>query len=88
MKSKEAIDQLDNQKWAATSPAERLHLLEEVRENMKKYGQELAASDTKMKNGLMGEDLYNDAISQVATIVPMANTVTARSHDPDQQKSL
>jgi acyl-CoA reductase-like NAD-dependent aldehyde dehydrogenase len=77
MKATEAIDRLDPQNWAATPATERLHLLEEVRENMKTFRDELAASDTKMKNDLMGEALFNDAISKVGTIVPMANTVTA-----------
>ena len=31
MKAKEAIDQLKPEAWAATTAAERLHLLEEVR---------------------------------------------------------
>jgi acyl-CoA reductase-like NAD-dependent aldehyde dehydrogenase len=77
MNAKEAIDQLNPKKWAETSAAERLHLLGEVRENMKTYADELAASDAKMKNALMGEDMYSDAVSMVATVVPMANTVTA-----------
>ena len=77
MKTNEAIESLDPQKWAATSPAERLGLLEQVRENLKKHGDELAASDSRMKNGLIGETLYTDAASKVATVVPIANTVTA-----------
>jgi hypothetical protein len=77
MKAKEAIDQLNPKKWASTSAAERLHLLEEVRENMKTYAEELAASDGNMKNGLMGEDLFSSDASMVATVVPVANTVTA-----------
>ena len=63
--------------WAATSAADRLHLLEAVRDNMKQYADELGASDTKMKNDLMGEALFNDEMSKMATIVPLANTVTA-----------
>ncbi len=77
MKANEAIDQLKPEKWAATTAAERLHLLEEVRENMKRFADELAASDARMKNDLMGENLFSDAISLVATVVPLANTVTA-----------
>ncbi len=77
MKAKEAIDWLDPQKWTQTTPAERLHLLEQVRENMKRFGDALADSDTRMKNGLMGEDLYTDPTSKIATVVPMANTLTA-----------
>jgi len=65
MKSKNAIDRLKPQKWAATSAVERLHLLDEVRAYM------------KMKSGLMSEALCTDAVSQMSTIVPMANIVTA-----------
>ena len=77
MKAKDAIDKLDPQKWAKTPPAERLHLLEEVRDNMKRYGDELAAADSKMKNDILGAPLYSDPVSKVGTVVPMANTVTA-----------
>ena len=77
MNAKEAIDQLKPDAWAKTPPAERLHLLEQVRENMKEFAAELAASDSKMKNDLMGEELFSDPLSLVATIVPMANTITA-----------
>ena len=77
MDARQAIDRLDPQKWAQTTPAQRLHLLEEVRENMKQHRHALAASDTAMKNDRMGEALYNDAMSQIATVVPMANIVTA-----------
>ena len=77
MKSKEAVDRLDPKKWADTQPAERLALLEEVRANLKAFGDELAAADTQMKNELMGEDLFGDPTSKIGTVVPMANTVTA-----------
>ncbi len=77
MSAQEAIDRLDPQKWAATPAIERLHLLEAVRENMKTYADELAASDARMKNDLMGEVLFSNAESMVATVVPVANTVTA-----------
>ena len=77
MRVKESIDRLKPEAWASTSPAERLHLLEEVRENMKTYASELAASDSRMKNSLMDEALFSDPISLVATIVPLANTVSA-----------
>ena len=77
MNARDAIDQLDPLKWANTPPAERLHLLEQVRENMKRYGDELAAADSKMKNDILGTALYSDPVSKVGTVVPMANTVTA-----------
>ncbi len=77
MKTNNAITHLNPQKWADTSPAERLALLEAVRENLKKFGGELAVSDTAMKNDQMGEEIYTDPLSMIATIVPMANTVSA-----------
>ena len=77
MNATEAIDQLDPRKWGDTSPAERLQLLEEVRANLKKYGDELAAADSKMKNGILGAPLFSDPVSKVATVVPMASTISA-----------
>ncbi|EPL8005446.1 aldehyde dehydrogenase family protein [Klebsiella aerogenes] len=77
MNATEAIDQLDPQKWTTTSPAERLHLLEEIRANLKKYGDDLAFADSKMKNGILGAPLFSYPMSKVATVVPMASTVSA-----------
>ena len=77
MNAAEAIDRLEPTRWASVSPAERLHLLEEVRGRMREFADELAAADTKMKNDLMGEPLFGDPMSLIATIVPLANTVTA-----------
>jgi acyl-CoA reductase-like NAD-dependent aldehyde dehydrogenase len=76
MNAKQAVDQLKPEEWAATPAIERLHLLEEVRENMKTYADELAAADAKMKNDIMGEELFSHDASLVATVVPLANTVT------------
>ena len=78
MNATEAIDQLDPQKWTTTSPAERLHLLEEIRANLKKYGDDLAFADSKMKNGILGcASFFLYPMSKVATVVPMASTVSA-----------
>ena len=77
MTAAEAIDRLDPEKWAATPPLVRLQLLEAVRENCKTHADELAAADAKMKNDLMGEELYSLSTSKVATVVPIANTLTA-----------
>lgn len=75
-----AIDQLKPQQWTETTPSERLALLQAIRENLKIYGDELAVSDTEMKNTLMGEALFTNAMSKVSTVVPVANTVTACIH--------
>lgn len=77
MKASTAIDRLKPDQWANTSVLERLHLLEQVRHNLKTHGDELASSDAEMKNGLMGEALFGPAESKVATVVPIANTLSA-----------
>ncbi|AOW91877.1 aldehyde dehydrogenase [Rhodococcus sp. WMMA185] len=72
-----AIDRLDPLRWAKTSPLQRLRLLETVRENCRAYAEELARADATMKNELMGEELYSISTSKVATVVPIANTLSA-----------
>ncbi|WP_211342424.1 hypothetical protein [Litoreibacter halocynthiae] len=44
---------------------------------MKRFGDDLAAADSKMKNGILDDVLYSDPVSKVVTVVPMANTLTA-----------
>ena len=80
MTAQEAYDYLDPQGWASTSIPDKLQLLEEVRANLKVYAEELAAADTKMKNDLMGEDIFRNPESMVGTAVPIANTLTACIH--------
>ena len=75
--ARESIDQLNPESWANTPIDKRLNLLYQVRENVKIYGPELAKSDAKMKNGLMGEELFSEDESLVATVVPIASTLTA-----------
>ncbi len=78
--AKEAYNRLQPEKWAATPAAERLQFLEEIRENIKEYADELAASDAAMKNELMGEDLFSHAEGLTGTVVPIANNITACIH--------
>lgn len=80
MTAQEAMNQLDPQKWAQTSIPERLHLIEEVRANLKQYADELAEVDTRMKNELMGEEIFRNPESMIATAVPIANTLSACTH--------
>jgi len=72
----QAIDTLKPEAWAKTSIAERLRLLKTIRENLKNTGEHLATSDAKMKNTLMGEEIFGIAESKVATVVPIANTLS------------
>jgi acyl-CoA reductase-like NAD-dependent aldehyde dehydrogenase len=80
MTAQEALNQLDPQKWANTSAPERLHLLEEVRNRMKTYADDLAKADGDMKNNIMGEQLYTANASMLNTVVPVANTIAACIH--------
>ncbi len=80
MTAQEAFNHLDPEKWAKTPAHERLHLLEEVRSNLKKHAEELAKADTKMKNELMGEDVFHNPESMISTSVPVANTLSACIH--------
>ncbi|WP_251359160.1 aldehyde dehydrogenase family protein [Kangiella sp. TOML190] len=80
MKAQEAFNQLDPQKWANTSIPERLSLLEQVRDNLKIYADDLAVLDGKMKNELMGEKLYSHPESKIGTAVPIAGNLTASIH--------
>lgn len=80
MTAQEAYNQLKPEEWAKTPIHERLHLLEEVRENMKVFAEDLAKADAKMKNDLMGEDIFTIPESMISTSVPVANTLTACIH--------
>jgi hypothetical protein len=77
MKASQAIDTLKPEQWPATSIKDRIRLLKEVRNNLKTYGDDLAKVDAKMKNSLMGEEIFDIAESKVATTVPIANTLSA-----------
>ena len=73
----QAIDQLKPDAWASTDIPTRLHLLEAVRYNLKTHGDALAETDANMKNTLMGETIFGMPESKVATVVPVASTLTA-----------
>jgi len=73
----EAIDRLDPKKWASTPIETKLDLLHKIRENIWIYWEELAHSDTKMKNSRIWDELYTTPESLVATVVPLASNVTA-----------
>ena len=77
MNTKEAINKLNKENWSKTSVKERLRLLEELRENIIEYADDLAVSEAKMKNNLMNEKLYSLNASMLTTAVPIATTVSA-----------
>ena len=80
MTAQEAFNRLEPEKWSQIPIPERLHMLEEVRDNLRQHAEELARADGTMKNKLMGEDLYSIGASMMATAVPIANTLTACIH--------
>lgn len=53
MNAQKAYNQSKPEKWVQTPIHERLHLFDEVRENMNVYADDLAKADGKMKNELM-----------------------------------
>ncbi|MDC4805078.1 hypothetical protein NQ812_17975, partial [Acinetobacter baumannii] len=67
MKAIDAITQLNPNKWAETTPVERLYLLEAIRTNIKIYGNELAVADYKIKNNILGAHLYPAPTSKLDT---------------------
>ena len=77
MKTAEAIASLQPERWAQTPPLERLHLLEQIRENIKVHQDRLRQTDAEMKNALIGQDEVTLAQAGGITIVPIANTITA-----------
>ncbi len=80
MTAKEAIDQLDPQKWANTSVIERLTLIEEVQKNLGKYAKELGATDAKMKNEHIGADMVHMSEGIAATVTATASTLLGIRH--------
>lgn len=80
MKAQDAFNTLDPQAWASTSVAEKLALIEEIQENLKKYAKELGQADAKMKNKLIGEEIVLVAEGMGTTVMPMANTLLGIKH--------
>ncbi len=80
MKAQEAYNYLDPQAWAKTDIPTRLALLEQMRENMKIYAQELGEANSKMKNGLVGSEAYSGADGMMQSIGPVASSITASIH--------
>lgn len=76
-KARNAINPLQPEKWEQTAISTRIKLLKAIRNNLKRYGGELAVADTQMKNNLMNESLFSHSMSKAGTLVPLGNTVTA-----------
>lgn len=77
MKASDAFDYLTPNKWITLSPLDRIVLLEEIRRNLQTYKKELAHEENRLKNGLMGEQLYYSPESFLATTAPVGNLVNS-----------
>lgn len=75
MTAQEAYDHLDPQKWSKTHVKERLALLGQVQDNLKKHAKALGEADVKMKNDLVGQNTISVAEGIGGTVMPMANTL-------------
>jgi len=75
MDAQSAFKQLKPQDWAQTPAVERLSLIEEIQDNLKKYANELGEVDAKMKNDLIGEDFITIAEGIGTTVNAMGMTL-------------
>ncbi|WP_196893108.1 aldehyde dehydrogenase family protein [Aureivirga marina] len=80
MTAQEAFDFVDAKKWKETTIYERLYLLEEIRENLKEYAEELGKSEAKMKNKLAEEEIYRIPECMVGIVYPIATIINACIH--------
>ena len=80
MTAQEAFNGLDPQAWASTSAVEKLALLEEIQNNLKKYAKDLALADAKMKNDFIGEKIYSEGFGLAGTAGPIANMLMGSHH--------
>ena len=80
MKAQEAFDHLDPEAWAQTSVVERLALIEQIQDNLKKHAKELGEVDAKMKNDLLGAEGVHYAEGMGTTVNPMGNTLMGCRH--------
>ena len=75
MTAQEAYNQLDPKHWVKTSVSERLSLLKQIQENLKTHANSLGATDSRMKNDLIGQNAVSKAEGMGGTVMPMANTL-------------
>lgn len=75
MTAQKAFNSLDPDLWAKTSVLERLTLLEQIQQNLKRFAKDLGRVDAKMKNDLIGENITSVAEGMGTTVMPMANTL-------------
>ena len=68
-----ALESLDKGSWSKTTPSERLSILNEIRQNIWKYQDDLAQSEAAMKNGRMHETFYSTKDSKINTVPGVAS---------------
>lgn len=77
MKAKEAFNTLKPDVWAETSIDDRLTILKQIQDNMEEFGDELAEADGKMKNDIIGDELFFHGFNIFGTVGPIAGAVGA-----------
>jgi acyl-CoA reductase-like NAD-dependent aldehyde dehydrogenase len=77
MRAQDAFNTLKPDQWAATSLQKRLAILEQVQLNMLRYAPELAAADGRMKNDLVGEEIYSEGLNVNGTVGLIGSIVAA-----------
>lgn len=75
--AQEAYNHLNPQAWTQVGIEERLQILAEIQANMRQFGQELGQAEAKMKNDLVGAELYTETDGMLQTLVAVANVVNA-----------
>jgi acyl-CoA reductase-like NAD-dependent aldehyde dehydrogenase len=77
MKAQAAFDALHPKQWAATDARARITILEHLQSNMTRYAADVGSADVKMRNNLIGEDLYSAGVGVYGTVGLMGATVAA-----------
>ncbi len=80
MTAQEAFNYLDPHSWANTAAVEKLALIEEIQKNLGKYADALGQADIKMKNDLIGADMYTKGFGIAGTAGPIAGMLMGSHH--------
>ncbi len=80
MTAQEAFDFLDPEGWASTPAFEKLALIERVQQNLSIHAEALGEADIKMKNALIGADMYTKGFGIAGTAGPIAGMLMGSHH--------
>ncbi|WP_196889930.1 aldehyde dehydrogenase family protein [Aureivirga sp. CE67] len=80
MTAKEAFEYVDAKKWSETSVYERLYLLEEIKDNLKKHADELGQLELENKNNFAKGAYYRVPECLAGIVYPLATIINACVH--------